>query len=60
MVTTQSGLHKVHDSPKGLQMDRLMDVWTDENGGVYMKGIKNSKKKKKRCMFMSECIFPAV
>lgn len=64
MVATQSGLHKAHDRPEGLQMDRLMDVWTDEDGSAYMKG-KNikcyaKKKKKKRHVFLSDCISPAM
>lgn len=67
MVATQSGLHKAHDSPKGLQMDRLMDVWTDEDGGAHMKWLKKKKKisvilkkKKKRHVFTSDCISPAM
>lgn len=49
MVATQSGPHRYRESPKGLQMDRLMDVWTDEDGGAYMKGMK-----KKTVLFLTK------
>lgn len=33
-------LHKAHDSPKGLEMDRLMEGWTDGCGDVSVKEVK--------------------
>lgn len=65
-----NGCHSVrppqqaHESPKGLQMHRLMDVWTDEDGGVYIwresKILCYSQNQNKIRLFMSNYIFPAV
>lgn len=60
MVATQSGVHRYRESPKGLQMDRLMDVWTDEDGGAYMKGMKKNISLKKKGVFLYDCISLAV
>lgn len=43
-------------------MDRLMDVWIDEDGGAFRKGIKKnrcySQKKKKKGLCSRLTVFP--